>query len=243
MFTLFYKKPIHIFYATDNNYKNYLVLAIKSVLKSSNVRDCLFFHILATNILNKDIFEEQLVKLKKIKFCKIEIIYFKNDLINDFPIKLHITTTAYLRYFISILKPELNKCLYLDVDTIVLKSLYDFYNINLKNKYSAVVEDKLSSKDKKERLKQFKIKNYFNSGVMLLNLKQIRKDNLFERFLKETKYSKFMDQDVLNFIFNDNVIYLKDAYNYIPKNKNFQKINYKNIIILHFAGIFKPWDL
>ena len=243
MFNFFYKKTIHIFYATDDNYKNYLILAIKSVLESANENDNLHFYILATNILNNETFEENLKKLKQIKFCKIEVIYINDNLIKKFPVTLHITTAAYLRYFIPILKPKLNKCLYLDVDTIVLRSLNNFYNINLKNKYAAVVSDKLSVKDKNIRLQKFNIKNYFNSGVMLLNLKQIRKHNLFERFLKESKFSKFMDQDVLNFIFKNNVIYLQGIYNYMIKNTNFQKINNKNITILHFAGTIKPWNI
>ena len=242
MFSLFYKKPIHIFYAIDDNYKNYLLLAMKSVLKSSNRSDNVYFHILATRISSKIIFEKKVQILKQIKFCKIEIIYINDNFINDFPVKLHITTAAYLRYFIPILKPDLTKCLYLDVDTIVLKSLSKFYNINLKNKYAAVVKDKLSLNDKKIRLNQFNIKNYFNSGIMLLNLKKIRKDCLFERFLRETKYSKFMDQDVLNYVFNDNVIYLGDIYNYMIKNKDVQEINNNNITILHFAGTIKPWN-
>lgn len=243
MFSLFYKKSIHIFYATDNTYKSYLILAIKSVLKSANKNDNLHFYILAIGIFDKYNFENELKSLKKIKFCKIEVIYINDNLIKEFPVTLHITTAAYLRYFITILKPKLKKCLYLDVDTIVLKSLYNFYNINLKKSYAGVVEDKLSIKDKKIRLKKFNIKNYFNSGVMLLNLELIRKNNLFERLLKESKYSKFMDQDVLNFVFNDKVIYLNDVYNYMPKNNKFQKINDKNITILHFAGTIKPWNI
>ena len=123
---------MHIFYVTDDNYKDYLLLTIQSILKSAKKNENLYFHILVTRILNNDDFENKLRKLKQIKFCKMEVIYLSDHFIKDFPVKLHITNTAYLRYFIPILKPKLDKCLYLDIDTIVLQSLKPLYNINFK---------------------------------------------------------------------------------------------------------------
>ncbi len=253
MFNLFRKKePIHIFYGVDDNYTDYLIVAMTSVLLSADKDDLIHFHILASifnkgyddnnNIIYKNTrekFEKDIEELKKIKKCSIEIIDVNPSIVSNLPTKWYITQTAYLRYLIPVLKPEIDKGIYLDVDTLVLKSLKNLYKIDLENNYAAVVEDMLDNEDKRIRLEKFCINNYFNSGMLLMNLKRWREENLTEIFLRDTKYSKFMDQDVLNCVFGKDVLYIDYKYNWLPKN--FRGGLNDNAVIVHFAGAFKPW--
>ena len=103
-----------------------------------------------------------------------------------------------------------------------------------------------------------KYKNYFNTGVMLLNLEEIRKDKFFEKAIKyyteNGQEYKFPEQDTLNNIIGNKLKVLHPKYNWLVGHirenqkylKNFYKlesvneINEKNIAILHYAGV-KPW--
>lgn len=89
---------------------------------------------------------------------------------------------------------------------------------------------------------------YFNSGILLINLKNI---NLNIDFVKESmrllsEYEKFSDQDVLNTLLKDKVKFIDKKYNFLinlqksPDEKLAKQIKTK--AILHFAGYLKPWN-
>jgi len=95
------------------------------------------------------------------------------------------TVMAFVRLFIAKFLP-IDKCLYLDVDTIVRKNLCDLYDLDIQDYDCAAV---------KETLKE----NYYNSGVLLMNLKRIRNahDNDAIALLRKEKLM-YPDQDAIN---------------------------------------------
>jgi lipopolysaccharide biosynthesis glycosyltransferase len=87
---------------------------------------------------------------------------------------------------------------------------------------------------------------YFNSGVMLMNLQKWRSEELKEKCLDVArKYPteiRSHDQTLLNAIFANNYARLPQKYNcawlgYIPKPV------VANDMILHYVGSPKPWDI
>ena len=227
MFNLFKKKePINIFYGVDDNYTDYLIVAMTSVILSADRSDILHFYIMhcifnleldgdklvKTNVGEKFLNDlEQLKKMAKDRKIeiKIELIPINPELVNGLKGVWYITQTAYFKCLIPLFKPELDKCLYLDVDTIVLKSLSDFYKIDLKNTYCAVTEDIATGEFLKSQLEYTKTKKYFNSGVMLINLKKWKEENIATKLLENAYNSTFADQPVLNFIFKENITWLE----------------------------------
>ena len=144
------------------------------------------------------------------------------------------------------------------------------YDIELGSKYAAVCRDVgmagfvggyLPSEG--ERLRnQLCMKNpydYFNAGVMVLNLSQFRKEISVEdifSFVVENEL-RYNDQDVLNHICDGNVIFLNMRWNTLFDSENirvrdiasfapkeFQE-EYKSALadpaIFHYAGPEKPW--
>ncbi|MFV0527879.1 MAG: glycosyltransferase [Lachnospiraceae bacterium] len=109
-----------------------------------------------------------------------------------------------------------------------------------------------------------KVSNYFNSGVMLLNLEQMRRDHTAE-VLIETKRriqdSMLMDQNVLNLVFDNKILFLPIKYNFLYVNLvrsrdkyTMEEINetyqteYQNLrealldaVVVHFSSKDKPW--
>lgn len=146
--------------------------------------------------------------------------------------------------------PELihkNKALYMDVDIVVKDSLSDLYSSNIDNLYAAVCEDLICKYMEKDNRR---IGNplYFNSGVMLLNLKKMRKEKITDKlikYFKKDKLCKYMDQDSFNCVFRKKVKYADIIYNYFPMYGKyigkFKELSAdQEPIVIHYAGE-KPW--
>lgn len=171
------------------------------------------------------------------------------------------TPTALFKFELAELI-DVDKVLYLDGDMLIEKDITELYNIDLHNKYAAVVMDMPLVLAKENQCKKLFLtyNEYFNSGMMLLNLKQMRTDDISQKLYKykENEINYFMDQDAFNVIFNNNVLYLNFYYNMVFRvldNYPLETIcDFYNIplelseetllkkaYILHMASKFKPW--
>ena len=133
----------------------------------------------------------------------------------------HITVETYYRLLISDLLPEYEKCLYLDGDIIVQCDVAELLNTDLEENYLAAIKDigmqcgqgTYYTEHQKE-LEFDSMDSYFNAGILVLNLRQIRKDGMKDKFLKaiEKRYT-IEDQDILNVTCLGRVHYLPVIYN------------------------------
>lgn len=175
------------------------------------------------------------------------------------------TPTALLKFKIADIFKDLDKILYLDGDIIVRDDLIKLYNTGLGDNYAAAVRDLPQVLYDVQPLGgDISGREYFNSGVMLLNLKKIREDKLYDSFVETKKNcvnDSLMDQNVLNIVFKNKVVQLPFVYNvcYINliesrERYGINKINelygtsYNNIYeaapdicIMHFSSKLKPW--
>lgn len=253
---------INVVMITDNNYVLPTMVAIRSMLKNRKITTCFNVFVLGVN-LSKD----NLLNLEDMnKFSGINIkILDASQQINQYE-KIdqnrHVTPAAMLKFFLPKIFENYNKILYLDSDIIVQKDLTNLYNIDIKSQYAAVCKDTLCAVNR-EYMDSIGIKNqfYFNSGVMLLNLKKMREDCITEKMLQFRLNVKqhFMDQDTFNAVIGYNVKYFSYKYNFLNYymtvmnknqlsaffdanlNKSFKKIC-KGLNILHIGGQEKPWN-
>ena len=151
-----------------------------------------------------------------------------------------------------------DRILYLDVDTIVNKSIRDFYNMDFEGKDLIAMLDgngttafkDLSEKQQEMLADSYELTGgYFNSGVMLMNLLGIRNKydrNVYFKAMEEWGYKMSApDQDILNYV-HKGAVKIEDWKKY----DLFARIAYKsgmdyeyvknNSGIIHFAGQ-KPW--
>ena len=125
---------------------------------------------------------------KDLQYLK-ESINTKNVLIYDIKVTEHWFTdipvlerlpeeSFYRLLAFHILPENVDRCLYLDPDIIIRKSLLPLYNADLGERYIAAASHMHGKKDNfnKARLGIRGQERYINSGVMLMNLKQIRRD-------------------------------------------------------------------
>lgn len=169
--------------------------------------------------------------------------------------------TAFAKFDLpQILKED--KVLYLDGDILVLDDLAPLFELSLKNVYAAGVRD--SGRLYNDRGLRGKLKSYFNSGVMMLNLRKMREDNCTARLI-DAKIAlndiKLVDQDAFNIVFDQNFQTLPIRWNALMVNLNnsvhrfsmpalnrMYETRYssmyaleEDLAILHFASKEKPW--
>lgn len=174
------------------------------------------------------------------------------------------TISALVKFDLPYLCNDIDTLLYLDGDMIIKKDLSELAAISLGDYYLGAVADSglLYSKT----LIRQGVKTYFNSGLMLLNLKKMRK-NAIPEILAEEKYkstdNSLMDQHVLNKVFEGHVQFLGHEYNLLYVNliraRYFYGLELKNInqmygknyhnwddmleqaSIIHYSSFDKPW--
>ena len=240
---------INIVFITDTNFVIQTHLAIMSLVKYKN-KDS-FYNIY---VIAKDITEEQYdnFKLLEIEDVKITII---NG--NEYISKVNKLDGQMPMIYWRLKLPEyfcnFNKILHLDCDIVVSKDITELYDTNIDNYYIAAVRDIAPTIYHASKNKIYS--NYFNAGIMLLNLKNIRESNYFNIVLDETtkngdKYF-FKEQDILNNTIGNKLKIISSKFNFIASNRRYTNTQLKNfygeiisdkdIAIIHYAGKCRPW--
>ncbi len=152
------------------------------------------------------------------------------------------------------LPAELERCLYIDPDTIIRRSLTELYDMELDGCYIAAASHTKGFLDKFNviRLNTQKNEVYFNSGVLLMDLDAIRRDFSLEKILEtlEANIQKLLlgDQDLINILFCgrtkriDERIYNLDerALKKLKGKFTLDDVAEKTAIV-HYNGKYKPW--
>ena len=208
-----------IVFCIDSNYSNYASVSIASYKKHNpNAKIIVVSEELIDNI-GYD--ENVIIKLPKM---------FRNRGYGD-----RITNTAYLRLFLTQLPYE--KVLYVDADTICQKQLYDLWNQDIE--YIGATESHVFGKKQAEELG---IDKYALSGMMLMNLANLRKLNFTEESIKvideipTLKTGFCHEESVLNYRWNDKITFLPVCFNYCHNRTYENPINEEDAYILHYVG-------
>lgn len=169
----------------------------------------------------------------------------------------HVNIAAYYRLVISSVLPlEITNVLYLDCDLIIRKTLKEIFDINLKNKALAAVNELSACRhDSFVRLQYDSSYGYFNSGVLLVNLEYWRKNNIENKLFNYINMYHdrivFHDQDILNAVLYNQWLPLSPKWNMIepfyyasiePTNIEINSL-LKAPSILHYTWKRKPWHI
>jgi lipopolysaccharide biosynthesis glycosyltransferase len=156
----------------------------------------------------------------------------------------HLSQAAYARLFIPELLPSLSKAIWLDADTLVMGRLSPLWKTNLGNALVAAVPDPFIS-DEEIIATKSRRGLYFNSGVMVMNLKAWRVDNVSIVAKKMMFDSNLIceDQSILNRICFGRVVFIEDYWNFhILRFSEYSATSRRKLpVILHYCGCRKPW--
>lgn len=265
------EKNVPVVLAANNYYIPYISSLIHSIAENSTKE-----HTYDINIFHRDISAENAAILTKefadranfsIRFYDISSRYeeYKNLFTRG-----HFAIETYFRLFIQDIMVDYDKVLYLDGDMIVKHDIAELYETDVTDHLLAAALDPDTAglyngfePQKKNYMDTIlKIKNpyeYFQAGVILFNLNEMRKtlkvDDLLE-FASSYDW-ELLDQDVLNYIAQGKTKFVDMSWNVmydwrrirltqivslapIPLYLDYVKAR-KNPKIIHYAGPEKPW--
>lgn len=246
---------INVCFSTDNNYAQHCAVAITSLLLNTKTNKNIDIYILNDGSLSR----KNRYKISSLSSFKsgtqITFLDVNKSLFKDFPIltETHFTEAIYYRYIIPNLLNNLSKVIYLDSDIIFKADINDLYIYNLQNNYIAAVQD-IIGRENQKRLELNSGKYYCNSGILLMNLDSLRENNIPEKLQDWTIANKdsvkWPDQDAINVVLEDKILYLGLAWNFQyflddsemdfnPEEFERAKQNPK---IVHYIGYIKPWE-
>lgn len=242
------KNKIPIFFAVDDEYIPFLAVALQSLIENSKKENYYLIKILYTNIT-----EENQNKIKKYEAENINIefvclSYYINKVKNKLYTRDYYSKTTYFRLFIPDLYPQFDKVLYLDSDIVILSDVADLYNEDMESNLLAAAPDDVIQTIEVFREYAEKVvgvatyKNYFNAGILLMNLDELRKFKFQEKFLyllETVKFSVAQDQDYLNRLCKGRVKLLENTWDRMPIGGDI--INRDELHIIHYNLAFKPW--
>lgn len=156
----------------------------------------------------------------------------------------HVTSVAYYRFSLADFLPvEVDKILYIDPDTIVTSKIGLLTSLQFdESTLLYAVDHKLNSAVRFKNVRPF-LKKYFNTGVLFLDLKKWRSENVSKE-LWDFAYNKpsefqFWDQDIMNAVFWNRWKELPYEFNGFMRKKKPNKLP----IIIHYTSPQKPWKV
>lgn len=266
----FSKNNIAIALAANDYFVPYTATLLQSLLENSS--DIYSYDIL---ILNQNITEQNKLLLKNIfeQHTNFSLRFVDpSGLIYNYNFYTHghFSMETYYRLVLPELFPAYEKMLYLDSDMIIQADVAELYredvggyllaashDADTAGLYNGYEEGKKYYTDHILKLKE--PYQYFQAGVLLINLDEFRKHFTTEEILKFTVSQKWelLDQDVLNKLCEGRVKYIDMAWNVMvdyggirqkeiislaPKWLNDMYLNArKEPKIIHYAGPEKPW--
>lgn len=224
---------LNLAFAIDRNYLKPCGICLNSIaLNNPNL--AIDFYIFTT-FFDKFGFEQIVAQFPNIR---IHVYELNSQYFDSLQTNYHFTTAIYYRLSIAdILKDKVTQFVYLDSDIICDGSLAELANICLAQQVIAAVEDKFISPDYTQSLGLPQTHRYFNSGVMLINVKRWHDLGVMDKFAKliDQRQYKYPDQDVLNLILTDHIYYLDDKYNDVTQGA------LAHAAFIHFVSSPKPW--
>ena len=238
-----FDEKIVVCFSPSENYVKYMIITLISLL----LNNCkIFFSI---NIFVDSIKDRDLNNLNKIinEYDNVDIKVHTIDekVFGNIYISKQYTVAGYFRILLPKILNEEDYILYLDSDILCLNKIDEIFDLKLTlgNNIVGVVDDVgILKGDRAEFLPNVLPEEYFNSGFLLINVKEWNENNITEKVLETLEQFgdkfHFPDQDALNVVLNKKVFYMEDKWNFVYLMGD---CNEKETIFYHFIGAPKPW--
>ena len=214
-------------------------------------------------LLHSKLQEKELEPLEKqcgrlgYKFFPVKI---EDSWFSQAPVTKQYPREMYYRLLAPCFLPQkLHRILYLDPDILVINSLRPLWETDMKGRLFAAAAHtgKTNLANNINQVRLGTTHKYFNSGVLLINLDQGRKEILPEEIFQyageHAKELLLPDQDILNAVFGSRTLELDDyLWNYDARNYSTYLLRSGGVCdmdwvmgntgILHFCGKTKPWQ-
>lgn len=243
------KNKIHIALGFDNNYIVHVYAMVTSIFHN-NRQNKIYFHVVATGLSNeeKNDFKYYIKQNNaQVAFYDIPEFLLNNNI--TIPANTHFTAAnLYRLFFPALLDTTIKKLLYIDTDTIIIGDLQPLFDYPLGNAALGAVPD--SHFPHREELGITGVGNYFNAGILLIDLDNWRdqrvSENVIQFIVDNPDKTPYIDQDGLNVILKNKWVKLDIKYNFTLADVKLQvptKELIRDVVIVHYTSYRKPWIL
>lgn len=241
------KAEIPIFFACDEGFVKYMMVSMKSIMENADRSRKYHIYILHMGITEATQAKVLAMADEEFAIDFVDVTDKMRSIADKLPIRDYYSNTTYFRLFIPDMFPQYRKALYIDSDTIVVGNIAELYDHKLGKLYAGVCPDRVVAQtdilgDYVEKVLGVKRTRYFNAGVMLMNCSQFRENHLLDEFLEMLHIYLFVvaqDQDYLNLICKNQVLYMEPKWN----AQVFGELACpeEEVGLFHFNMAAKPW--
>jgi lipopolysaccharide biosynthesis glycosyltransferase len=203
--------------------------------------------------------EEMLAAMVEREGGAISFLRIPDDEIDGLPTVGFTRKATWYRIFLPVLRPGLERIIYLDADLVVRDSLVPLWTTELGEHWIGAVTNVLQHNDfhRPGELGLAGPEVYFNAGVLLMNLEQMRRDDRTEALrdygVRNAERLLWRDQDALNVVLGERRLPLHPRWNCMNSFRWEHAADVfgadalaearRNPAIRHFEGpsINKPW--
>ena len=265
----FSENSVPVVMAANNNFVPMFAACVRSLIDHMSVKNNYDLVLLQSDVTP----ENKAVLLEMVRpYENVSLRFFDAaQLLTNYKLKAnaHISVETYYRFLIQDVLPDYDKILYIDCDLIVNADVAELYHTDVEGYMLAATRDPdfigqingANLETRKYCEEEFPMKdpyNYFQAGVLLLNIKEMKAAHSLDEWLTFASHPyKYNDQDVLNLYCEGHVKYLDMAWNMITDCDHYRVNNvivyapseilteYKrahaNPKMIHYAGFMKPW--
>ncbi|MDR2193965.1 MAG: DUF4422 domain-containing protein [Treponema sp.] len=262
---VYYENTVPVVFAVNDWFIAYMSTVIQSIIENANPKRNYSFFVLHQNVtpFTIDQIKRQFAGLSNFSINFINTARYFEDYTLSLAARPELTVETYFRLVIPYVFSSYEKVIYLDSDTVCLTDIAELYDYDMGEKWIAAAKDILAwadyykipdIKQRKKRYEKLGIdqENYFLAGVLVFNIKQFNKNINFQELLTlaASRDWDYQDQDVLNVLCKDNVLFLPLAWDfeksydisYFPAafREEYLKAE-RNPKIIHYAAGNKPW--
>ncbi len=256
---------MNVVYASNEGYVRHLATSMISLFDRNREMDEIVVYVLSVGICQES--QEKLQGIAKQYGRSLQLIEL-NDIKSRFTYEIDtrgFDISAMGRLFMGALLPEtVERVIYLDCDTVVLQSLRKLWELDLKGQLLAAVMEPTIYEAVKQEIGLSGQEPYYNSGVLLINLRKWRESRAEKRLLDfyESKDGSLFacDQDTMNGALKREILPMMPRYNYFT---NYRYFSYENLVqhapwygkvpkeqfvlakkhpaVIHYMGDERPW--
>lgn len=254
-----------VVYASNDNYARHLAVSLYSLLDHNQDMKTITVYILSMGLSAET--KKRLRLVADTFYRHLEFIEL-GDLKERFAYKVDtggFDLSIMARLFVGEVLPEsVTRVLYLDCDTVVLRSLKGLWETELNGFLAGAVMEPTIYPEIKKQIGLGENDPYFNSGVLLIDMKRWREEQVQEVLLGfyQSMGGKLFagDQDTINGALKGRIRPLSPAYNFFTNYRYFhyshlirlsplyKKIPYevfrharRHPAIVHYMGDERPW--
>lgn len=267
-------EKVTVLFAVNNGYAPYLGVALASLVKHAGRHEyelIVLYHDLSER--NREVLSIIIEKFKgkstgqfRLRFVEMPLKEIDYDFAPGYkPLSIE----TWFRLLAPSLFPEYDKILWLDADIMVRDDVAKLYATDVGDNWIGACRwdyGIIGTLEREKRRKSAELRNYFtkvlgiknprndyvNAGVLLLNLKDMRENNVQEKLLQAAHNHSmyFHDQCVINMVCHKHICYLDSVWNglagfnmdSLPKKYREKALHDKQTRkIIHWAGLYKPW--